>query len=52
MINYKKKEFKRTFGVVLAAALLVASGSVIYWWQVSHRLEQDVRVIWKRQAKN
>jgi len=45
MVNYKKKNFKRTFLVVLATALLVAGGSVVYWWQVSHRLQQDVQVI-------
>ena len=45
MVNYKKKGFKRTFLVILATALLVAGGSVVYWWQVSHRLQQDVQVI-------
>ena len=45
MFEYKKKEFKKTFIFILIAALLVAGGSVAYWWQVSHRLEQDVRVI-------
>lgn len=45
MINYKKNAFKKTFLVILMAVIFVAGGTVIYWWQVSHRLEQDVHVI-------
>ncbi len=45
MAAYKRKGFKRIFVLVLVTALSVAAGSVVYWWQVSHRLDQDARVI-------
>lgn len=45
MIDYKKKEFKRTFICILTTVLLLAGGSLLYWWEVSHRLQEDVRVI-------
>lgn len=42
-MKYKTRGFKRAFVLVLAVALLVAGGSVLYWRQVTQRLEQDVR---------
>jgi len=45
MTHYKRKGFKRTFVWVLLAALFAAGVSVMYWWQVSHRLDEDARVI-------
>lgn len=51
MLSYKRKGFKRTFVLVLTTALLVAGGAVMYWWQVSHRLDQDARVILEEVGK-
>ena len=51
MIDYQKKGFKGTFFIILGAALLVAVGSVSYWWEVSHRLEKDVQVILEAAGK-
>ena len=41
---YKTTGFKRAFGLILAAATLVAAGSVLYWKQVTQRLSQDARI--------
>ena len=43
-MKYQVHGFKRAFFVVLAAALVVAAGSVLYWRQISQRLEQDARI--------
>ena len=51
MINYKKKGFKRTFAFFLVAALLVVTGSVVYWREVTHRLQQDAQVILEATGK-
>ncbi len=44
MMKYKIRGFKRSFGLVLIAALVVAVGSVWYWNVVTERLAQDARV--------
>ncbi len=41
---YKTTGFKRAFVLILAAATVVAAGSVLYWKQVSQRLSQDARM--------
>ena len=42
---YKITGFKRAFVLIVAAAVLVAAGSVLYWRQVTDRLSQDARGI-------
>ena len=40
---YKTTGFKRAFVLILAAATVVAAGSVWYWRQVTEKLSQDAR---------
>ena len=42
-MKYRIIGFKRSFGIIFLAALLVAAGSVLYWKQVTKRLVQDAR---------
>ncbi|MBR2392133.1 MAG: hypothetical protein IKA93_00975, partial [Elusimicrobiaceae bacterium] len=42
-MKYRIIGFKRSFGVILLAALVVATGSVLYWQQITKRLAQDAR---------
>lgn len=41
--TYNLRGFKRTFIFILIAAILVATGSVLAWKQVTNRLSQDAR---------
>lgn len=41
---YKTSGFKRAFMLILAAATVVAAGSVFYWQKITRRLAQDARV--------
>ncbi len=41
---YKTTGFKRAFVLILAVAILVAAGSVLYWKSVTNRLAQDARI--------
>lgn len=50
-MKYKTKGFKRTFLLVASVALLVSGGSVLYWWQISQRLEQDTRLVLRSVGK-
>lgn len=42
-MKYRITGFKRSFGIILTAALAVAVGSVVYWQQVTNRLALDAR---------
>ena len=42
---YKITGFKRAFILIVAAAVLVAAGSVLYWRQVTERLSEDARAV-------
>ena len=42
---YKITGFKRAFVLIVAAAVLVAAGSVLYWRQVTERLSEDARTV-------
>ncbi|MBR3632463.1 MAG: EAL domain-containing protein, partial [Elusimicrobiaceae bacterium] len=50
-MKYKTKGFKRTFLLVASVALLVSGGSVLYWWQISQRLEQDTQLVLRSVGK-
>ena len=41
--SYNLRGFKRAFVFILVAAVLVATGSVLAWQQVTRRLSQDAR---------
>ena len=42
-MKYRITGFKRSFGIILAAVLAVAVGSVVYWQKVTNRLAIDAR---------